>query len=183
MKPTSRGKGLSIELAINIFGVALSYRVDFGMSHVQSEAQFRFPIAFQMAFALVTILLMSFLPESPRWLIAHNRADEARQILWRLQPAAKEISPDHAVIEAEMSEITNSLSEERAAQGDGISLLAMFRSNSQRFRRRTLLGMAGQFIQQMCGINLITYYAPVIFQDSVGLSHNLSLLIAGKRTT
>lgn len=32
---------------------------------------------------------------------------------------------------------------------------------------------------QLSGINLITYYAPTIFQESVGLSHNLSLLLAG----
>lgn len=58
---------LSIELAINIFGVMTAYWVDYGMSFVDSEAQFRFPLAFQCLFALVTILLMVFLPESPRW--------------------------------------------------------------------------------------------------------------------
>lgn len=67
MKRTSRGKGLSIELAINIFGVMLSYWVDYGMSFVANQAQFRFPIAFQIVFALVTIALMLVLPESPRW--------------------------------------------------------------------------------------------------------------------
>lgn len=44
---------------------------------------------------------------------------------------------------------------------------------------RTLLGIGGQFMQQLSGINLITYYAPVIFEQSVGLSHDLSLLLAG----
>ncbi|KAH7108816.1 sugar transporter STL1 [Dactylonectria macrodidyma] len=34
-------------------------------------------------------------------------------------------------------------------------------------------------MQQLSGINLITYYAPVIFQQSVGISHDLSLLLAG----
>lgn len=58
---------LSIELAINIFGVMTAYWVDYGMSFVDSEAQFRFPLALQCLFALVTILLMVFLPESPRW--------------------------------------------------------------------------------------------------------------------
>ena len=67
MKPTSRGKGLSVELAINIFGVMLSYWVDYGMSYGSSQAQFRFPITFQIAFALVTIALMLVLPEYPRW--------------------------------------------------------------------------------------------------------------------
>lgn len=67
MKPTSRGRGLSVELAITIFGVMLSYWVDYGMSYVHSEAQFRFPIALQILFALATIILVFFLPESPRW--------------------------------------------------------------------------------------------------------------------
>ncbi|KAG5765642.1 hypothetical protein H9Q72_006287 [Fusarium xylarioides] len=39
--------------------------------------------------------------------------------------------------------------------------------------------IGGQFMQQLSGINLITYYTPVIFQESVGISHNLSLLLAG----
>lgn len=34
-------------------------------------------------------------------------------------------------------------------------------------------------MQQLSGINLITYYAPTIFQESVGIPHNLSLLLAG----
>jgi MFS family permease len=32
---------------------------------------------------------------------------------------------------------------------------------------------------KVSGINLITYYAPVIFQVSVGMSHNIALLLAG----
>lgn len=40
---------------------------DYGMSYVNNEAQFRFPIAFQIFFALLTIALIVFLPESPRW--------------------------------------------------------------------------------------------------------------------
>ncbi|KAJ9658810.1 hypothetical protein H2201_007668 [Coniosporium apollinis] len=178
MKPTLRGRGLSIELAINIFGVMLSYWTDYGMSFVNNEAQFRFPIAFQILFALVTIVFMFFLPESPRWLIAHNRSEEARIILWRLQKNAHSISKDHAVIIAELQEIEHALQEERAA-ASGTTFLALFRKSPQRFRRRTLLGIGGQFMQQLSGINLITYYAPVIMEVSVGIPHNMAMLLAG----
>ena len=157
MKPTSRGKGLSVELAINIFGVMLSYWTDYGMSYVDSEAQFRFPIAFQMFFAIVTVAVIFFLPESPRWLVAHNRADEARHILWRLQRDAKRISQSHVIIDAELKEIEHALAEERAAASSGVGFLAMCKKGPQRFRRRTLLGIGGQFMQQLSGINLITY--------------------------
>lgn len=58
---------MSIEFAINIFGVALAYWVDYGFSFVQNEAQFRFPLALQILFAIVTAFNLLFLPESPRW--------------------------------------------------------------------------------------------------------------------
>ncbi|KAF5988389.1 putative sugar transporter [Fusarium bulbicola] len=75
MKARNRGKGLAIELAINIFGVMLSYWVDYGMSYVSSDAQFRFPLAFQIFFAILTFIGITLLPESPRWLINHDLHD------------------------------------------------------------------------------------------------------------
>lgn len=38
-----------------------------GMSYVDNHAQFRFPLALQCLFAVLTIALMLVLPESPRW--------------------------------------------------------------------------------------------------------------------
>lgn len=148
------------------------------MSYINSEAQFRFPIAFQMFFALLTMSMITFLPESPRWLIAHGRSDEARTVLWRLQKNASSIAKDDVVVITELNEIEHALEEEKAAAG-GTTFLALFKSGPQRFRRRTLLGIGGQFMQQLSGINLITYYAPVIFEVSVGISHSTSLLLAG----
>lgn len=100
------------------------------------------------------------------------------------------------MISAEIHDIEHALEEERAAAGDG-TFLAIFKSSPQRFRRRTLLGIGGQFMQQLSGINLITYvsvsqlhalidlanhslqYAPVIFEVSVGMSHSTAMLLAG----
>lgn len=65
---------LSIELAINIFGVMTAYWVDYGMSFEDSKAQFRFPLALQCLFALCTVVLIIFLPESPRWVSEQFRA-------------------------------------------------------------------------------------------------------------
>lgn len=38
-----------------------------GMSYVDNHSQFRFPLALQCLFAVLTIALMLVLPESPRW--------------------------------------------------------------------------------------------------------------------
>ncbi|KEF59189.1 uncharacterized protein A1O9_04033 [Exophiala aquamarina CBS 119918] len=116
----------------------LSYWTDYGMSFVSSEAQFQFPIALQILFALVTIALIVFLPESPRWLIAKARS----------------------VIDAELKEIQRALEEEREAAGS-TNFFAVLKK-SQRFSRRALLGIGA-----------------VIFEVSVGMPHNLVMLLAG----
>ncbi|CAG9937378.1 unnamed protein product [Clonostachys rosea f. rosea IK726] len=177
-KPKNRGKGLAIELAVNIFGVALSYWVDYGMSFVMNDSQFRFPLAFQIFFAILTFFGILILPESPRWLIAHDRFEEARHVLWAVQDDAKQRTEEDPIVNRMLSEIQVTVREEREAASTG-SFKAMFKNGEQRFLYRTMLGIGGQFCQQLSGINLITYYAPVIFQKSVGMSHNLSLLLAG----
>ncbi|KAM3420709.1 hypothetical protein BST61_g3960 [Cercospora zeina] len=111
MKAEERGKGLSIELAINIFGVATAYWVDYGMSFVENESQFRFPLALQVLFALVTAMGLFACPESPRWLIAHDRFEEARDILSRLRLS----SENHNTVNHEMADIKHAVDEERAA--------------------------------------------------------------------
>ncbi|CAK7235884.1 hypothetical protein SCUCBS95973_009419 [Sporothrix curviconia] len=173
-----RGRGLAVELAINIFGVMLAYWVDYGMSFTKGPEQFRFPLAFQILFALVTFVGVLVLPESPRWLIAHDRHDEARTVLWATHRNARSLEPSDERFTRALNEIDHAVKEEREASS-GSSYLALFRNGEQKFFYRTMLGIGGQFMQQLSGINLITYYAPVIFQDSVGISHNLSLLLAG----
>ncbi|KFZ01154.1 hypothetical protein V501_10181 [Pseudogymnoascus sp. VKM F-4519 (FW-2642)] len=178
MQAKKRGKGLAIELAINIFGVMTAYWVDYGFSYVNSGAQFRVPLALQIVFAVVTFAGILFLPESPRWLIAHERHSEARHILWALEMDPNSITESDPAINRQISEIQNAVNEERAAT-EGRSKTALLKNGPQKFRHRVLLGIGGQFMQQLSGINLITYYAPVIFENSVKLSHNLALLLAG----
>ncbi|KAJ5701691.1 hypothetical protein N7488_009239 [Penicillium malachiteum] len=177
-KAASRGKGLAIELGINIFGVMTAYWIDYGFSFVESEAQFRFPIALQILFAIVTFFGILVLPESPRWLIKHGNEDEARHIIWRLQDNAKEIDEHDAVVGIDVQEISQAIREEREASAEG-SFKLIFQNGDQKFLYRTLLGMGGQMMQQISGINLITYYATEIFEDSVGMSHNTALLLSG----
>ncbi|KAF4494592.1 sugar transporter [Fusarium agapanthi] len=176
--PSNRGKGLAIELAINIFGVMLSYWVDYGMSYVSSDAQFRFPLAFQIFFAILTFIGIILLPESPRWLINHDLHDEAREVLWAVRRDAKSISKEDETVSHAIAEIQHAINEDREAAQTS-SFKAMWKNGEQKFLYRTILGIGGQFMQQLPGINLITYYAPVIFQESVEISHNLSLLLAG----
>lgn len=156
MKAEKRGRGLCIELAINIFGVTVSYWVDYGMNYVNNDAQFRFPIALQIIFAVATLVGAWVLPESPRWLVAHDRIEEAQRVLGIISPDAKSLDMNDPQLGQFLEEIRQTITEERRA-ASGSSLRALLKSGEQRFRYRTLLGIGGQFMQQISGINLITY--------------------------
>ena len=156
-----RGRGLAVELAINIFGVMMAYWVDYGMSFTKGPEQFRFPLAFQIFFAIVTAAGVLVLPESPRWLIAHDRHDEARTVLWAIHRNARSLDPSDERFTRALNDIDHAIKEEREASS-GSSYRALFRNGEQKFFYRTMLGIGGQFMQQLSGINLITYVCGLI---------------------
>lgn len=73
-----RGKLVVIELVANIAGYSLSNWVTFAFSFLRGPVSWRFPLAFQYIFILVIFGTVPWLPESPRWLIAHNHTEEAQ---------------------------------------------------------------------------------------------------------
>ncbi|KZO91052.1 general substrate transporter [Calocera viscosa TUFC12733] len=173
----SRGKLITTELSTNVGGVSVAYWVDYGMSYVNNEAAWRFPIALQVFFALSTIAFMMFLPDTPRWLLKQGQRAEAQAVLERLL-----IHEPVGAAEREILEIEAALAEERLAQaqlGNKGPIQTIFTNGSQRFFYRTMLGVWGMIMQQLTGINLITYYAPFIFIESVGFSQKLSSLMSG----
>jgi len=77
-------------------------------------------------------------------------------VLWSVQPNARLINENDPVINMEMAEITQTMAEERQAAEAG-SFKMILKEGPQRFRTRTLLAMGGQMMQQLSGVNLITY--------------------------
>lgn len=72
-------------------GICFSYWLDFGFSFLDpSTIAWRFPIGFQIFFALLILLFILELPESPRWLILKGQEDEAMSVL----SALSDLPPD-----------------------------------------------------------------------------------------
>ena len=113
-----------------------------------------------------------FLPDSPRWLASKGRTEEAHDVVARL--LGHEL--DHPDVMAELSGIQESIYIQN--RGGGFKYRELFTNGPSQNFRRTFLGALSQFCQQFCGINLVTYYATYIFENSLGFDPNLSRLIS-----
>lgn len=89
-------------------------------------------------------------------MIAHGKPEEGRHIIWAVQPNARSFAIDDPSVNMEINDITRTIIEEREATEES-SFKMVLKDGPQRFRHRTLLGMVGQMMQQMGGVNLITY--------------------------
>jgi SP family xylose:H+ symportor-like MFS transporter len=101
------------------------------------------------------LLLLFFVPETPRFLMLKGRRDEARKVLLRLGSESE--------AEREIKEIGASLSEHHSGKLFSFGVLIV------------VIGMLLSIFQQFIGINVVLYYAPEIFK-SMGADTNASLL-------
>ncbi|KAH7305018.1 sugar transporter STL1 [Stachybotrys elegans] len=174
-RPERRGFLILLSGALISGGIMISYWVVYGFYFLEGEVRWRFPVMFQSFFTVLVMIGLLYLPDSPRWLIMKGRTEDAREVISRLLD--KEI--DAPEVEVEVSQITTALSVQQ--QGGYFSRLVT-RGPSQNLRR-TMLGVAAQFFQQICGINLITYYATFVFENSLGFGPELSRLLAALNGT
>ncbi|CAG8179075.1 unnamed protein product [Penicillium salamii] len=168
-----RGKYVCSEALFVGVGIVIAYWFDYGMSYVGGAISWRLPVACQMIFAIMVIILVFGLPESPRWLYRHSRPDEALQVLCDIYGMglddSKVVSESEGIIQA--IELETMHGEYKWSQ--------IFKRDEVQTGKRVLLAYGMQFMNQMGGINLVVYYVTSVLEYNVGLSRKLSLLLGG----
>ncbi|THU93674.1 general substrate transporter [Dendrothele bispora CBS 962.96] len=168
-----RGSLIMIEGSLITLGIMISCWIDFAFFWISgSSAQWRVPIALQIVFALIVLGIIPALPESPRWLMKADRPAEAMAVVSAL--ADKPLSdPD---VQRTFNGIREAVAMESSKEAQ-MSFSEIFTGGrSQNFRRVTL-GVVIQCFQQITGINLITYYATLLF-ERLGISDVNSRILA-----
>jgi sugar porter (SP) family MFS transporter len=169
-----RGKLVMMEMWLNIAGFTMVNWINYGVSYVGGGFAWRFPLALQFIFIVVIFATVFWLPESPRWLVQHNRQDEAHLVLSCLENKDME---DPYVL-AQMKEIQFSVQYERDHAIRWRDLLNK-KNDGTKPLRRLILGAGTQFIQQFEGINIMSYYLPSVLIDQVGLTNHTARLVTG----
>ena len=132
------------QFAITI-GLLLAAVVNNSTHNRSDTGSYRIPIAVQFAWALVLIVGMFLLPETPRFLIKKGRMPKAAHALGRL----RRLPEDHPSVQGELSEIKANHDFEMAI--GKASYLDCFRGN---MLKRQLTGMGLQGLQQLTGMCL-----------------------------
>ncbi|KAJ6552061.1 hypothetical protein DFH09DRAFT_1319456 [Mycena vulgaris] len=174
-KPSWRGKLVVFEMVMNIAGFSLSNWMTYGFSYVAGSAAWRVPIAFQLVFSVILLGTIPWLPESPRWLLMHGHEAEGVAVLVALQGGGA-TAEDDAIVDQKV-EILDAVRLEKDSAPSWGDVLHM-RAGETGMIQRLLLGAGAQLMQQLVGINVTSYYLPLVLQNSVGLSNNLSRLLA-----
>ena len=174
-RTSNRGLLICIEGGVIAFGTLVAYWIDYGASHASADLSWRFPISFQILFGLVVVIGMYFMPESPRWLLSRGRYEEGETVIAAL--GGFEVSDRATQLQRQI--IMDSIKASGFGGRKGTPLSACFTGGKTQHFRRMMLGVSSQFMQQVGGCNAVIYYFPILFQSSIGQTHNVSLLLGG----
>jgi SP family xylose:H+ symportor-like MFS transporter len=159
--PKVRGNLVAWNQFAIIFGMLVIYFVNFGISKSGSGDAWLNTIGWRYMFlsgtipAALFLLLLFFVPETPRFLMLKGNESGARAVLSKL------VTPEER--EQELSEIRASLAEHHSGNLFSYGALLIF------------IGITVSVFQQFVGINVVLYYATDIFKG-MGMSTNASLL-------
>lgn len=153
--PAFRGRlGMLQQLAI-VTGILISFISNYWIVNgswagLDAHNYWRFMLGAAVVPSVVFFLLLLLVPESPRWLIAKNRPEKSRRIFARIY--SSEQAPAQVTV----------VQQDLATHQDA-SIKEVF---SVKYKKVVLIGLGFAAIAQLTGINIVFYYAPLIFEKT-----------------
>lgn len=147
-----RGRNVAINQLTIVIGILITNLVNYKLSSL-GEDSWRWMFGLGVVPSLLFLIGIVWLPESPRWLIAKGRLEEARAVLLRFG--------NSTVVDKTMVEVVQSNKE-----ASPISFKEVLHKS---VRPAVVVGVTLAIFQQFCGINVVFNYTSTIF-ESIGAS-------------
>jgi SP family xylose:H+ symportor-like MFS transporter len=153
-----RGRLVSFNQLAIVLGILLVYFVNAFIASLGDDAYlksagWRWMLASEAIPSILFLVLLAFVPDTPRWLVLRGRHDEALQQLRRVT--------DDADARSILADIKRTV-EERSGELFSFGVAVV------------VIGILMSVFQQFVGINAVLYYAPLMFQN-MGASTNAAL--------
>lgn len=156
--PATRGGLVNVNQLSNVIGINLAVLVSYAFA--DRPDGWRWMFGSQGLPALLLLLGLFLVPESPRWLVARGRARQARTVLARVNGAE--------VAERELAAIKADIT----AQSGGFADLL-----EPGVRTALWIGIVLMVFSQINGVNMLLLYAPRILAD-VGVSFGSQAILS-----
>jgi sugar porter (SP) family MFS transporter len=160
ISPSEKRGQLTALFQFNIvFGILVAYFSNW-LIGIESAGAWRWMLGVEAFPALLFVIVILYIPESPRWLvIKKGKTSEALRTLQIINP----LTAEKLLADIQASRRTST---EKSGLGQFLS---------GRYRLPVLLAFLFAFFNQASGINAVIYYAPRIFEDA-GMAANSALL-------
>ncbi|NGY38425.1 sugar porter family MFS transporter [Flavobacterium sp. XN-5] len=152
-----RGKLVAFYQFNIVLGILVAFLSNYLLKDI-GENSWRWMMGVEAFPAIIYVLLVLFIPKSPRWLLSKFKNDEARKVLQLMGQEA-----DYEKMKEEI-ELDN---DNAAIANDTIFL--------KKYRTPLILAFLMAFFNQLSGINAFLYYSSRIFQEA-GLGESTALL-------
>jgi sugar porter (SP) family MFS transporter len=145
----------------------------YGCATWDNSYAFRIPIWGQLLSSVIVGAGVWFIPESPRWLIANGKTEQARSVLATYHGEGLE---DHPIVLLQMAEMQQTIRQD-ASDKKWWDYSELISTHSARRRLICVLGMA--CFGQLSGNSVTGYYLPVMMANAGITAESTQLLLNG----
>ncbi|KAH6889771.1 general substrate transporter [Thelonectria olida] len=167
--PSWRGTLTGLYNCTWYIGSIIASWVVYGCSYIDSDTAWRIPIWCQMVTSGIVVLGVLWLPESPRWLVAHDRHQDAIQVLKTYHGEGDE---NHPLVQLQIKEMMSQISAE-ASDKKWWDYHELWNTHSARHRLICVVGMG--VMGQISGNSLSSYYLPAMLENA-GIKNEKTVL-------
>ncbi|XP_077220085.1 sugar transport protein MST3-like [Tasmannia lanceolata] len=153
---------MGFQLMITI-GILAANLVNYGTDKIKGGWGWRVSLAGAAVPALIITIGSLFLPDTPNSLIDRGKPDEAQKMLIRIRGTDD--------IKEEFQDLVIASQESQTVAHPWRNIL------QRKYRPQLVMAIMIPFFQQLTGINVIMFYAPVLFK-TIGFGNNASLASA-----